>query len=439
MGITTQIYLLTIVAVVTTALALGLIALRGPPPMPAPTRIGAIAETVQSGVAPQGASRSMHVSDHEDRPTVPDGMHASTQIAAAVQRLLPSGSPIIGVFSEAAGDVDDHATGSYPPGDEIRGNFVVLMRHGSGWRMIVASDADVRQHWWLTMFATVVLVLTLVAGLAWLFARSITGPLRHLADQAASGFDELLAADRGGSAGSSEVAVVATALRQAAQRQRDHHQAQVEMLAAIAHDLGTPLMRLAFRVEALLPDARNAAGEDIELMRRYISDSLALARSQLIAPMDVALAPMIERVVRQSRTDGAPLTLVMDTRPVVMGEPVALQRMVQNLIDNAQRYAGGGHVSLVVSDGAVLIAVEDDGPGIDPERLQSIADPFVRGDPSRNIATGGHGLGLAIARKIAERHGGTLTLGNRSGGGLRVAVRLPQNEASGVTSLGPDQ
>jgi signal transduction histidine kinase len=104
---------------------------------------------------------------------------------------------------------------------------------------------------------------------------------------------------------------------------------------------------------------------------------------------------------------------------------VALSRAVGNLVDNALRYAGAATITLSLDGDEAVIAVEDDGPGIPAERLEEMLEPFARGEASRSAETGGAGLGLAIARAVAEGHGGMLRLTNRPGGGLRAEVRLP--------------
>ena len=109
----------------------------------------------------------------------------------------------------------------------------------------------------------------------------------------------------------------------------------------------------------------------------------------------------------------------------VRGRLVALARAVGNLIDNALRYAGTAKLGLAAEGRHAVVAVEDRGPGIPPERLTDVLEPFVRGEGSRAAATGGAGLGLAIARAVAQAHGGTLGLANREGGGLRAVLRLP--------------
>lgn len=134
----------------------------------------------------------------------------------------------------------------------------------------------------------------------------------------------------------------------------------------------------------------------------------------------VDLAPLLRRLCEDR---GAALTV---ERPAaVIARPVALGRALGNLIDNAIRYGGEAQVTLTTGASEARILIADRGPGIAPERLDSVFEPFVRGEDSRSMDTGGTGLGLSIARAIVTSHGGTITLANRKGGGLLATVGLP--------------
>jgi signal transduction histidine kinase len=104
---------------------------------------------------------------------------------------------------------------------------------------------------------------------------------------------------------------------------------------------------------------------------------------------------------------------------------VALRRCVANLVENAVRYGGSARIALAVAGGRVTVAVEDDGPGVPDVAIDRLCEPFYRGEASRNRETGGVGLGLAIARRIADDHGGRLAFANRAEGGLRASITLP--------------
>ena len=197
---------------------------------------------------------------------------------------------------------------------------------------------------------------------------------------------------------------------------------RARVMGALGHDLRTPITSLRIRAE-MLPEADgNPMIRTLEEMAVMVDGLMAHARSEADpeAPEPVALASFL-RELAEAR--GAETGALAPASAAI--RPVALGRAVGNLIDNALRYAGSARVSLTREDGAAVIAVEDDGPGIAAERLGDVQEPFVRGEASRSAATGGAGLGLSIARAVARAHGGELRLANRPEGGLRAEIRLP--------------
>lgn len=208
------------------------------------------------------------------------------------------------------------------------------------------------------------------------------------------------------------------------------------MLGAIGHDLKTPLTALRVRIESVEDEAERARmAATIEDIVRTLDDILSLARvGRPSDPLEQAeLAALVAAVVEEYEDMGEAVELGDTRRTVLPLRSTWLKRALRNLIGNALRY---GHVARVTLDreGAsgpgegkswAVIRIEDAGPGIPEDQVAAMMAPFVRGDPSRNSATGGTGLGLTLARAIAEQHGGTLTLANRAGGGLVALLRLP--------------
>lgn len=205
------------------------------------------------------------------------------------------------------------------------------------------------------------------------------------------------------------------------------------MLGAIGHDLKTPLAALRVRIESVEDDAeRGRMAATIEDIVRTLDDILSLAR--VGRPSDprerTELSALVASVVEEYEDMGEPVELG-DTRRVVLElRPTWLRRALRNLIDNALRYGGGARVTLHKEGDRALIRIDDDGPGIPEDEIEAMTNPFVRGDPSRNKATGGAGLGLALARAIADQHGGALVLSNRlaadgSVEGLTARLELP--------------
>jgi signal transduction histidine kinase len=217
-----------------------------------------------------------------------------------------------------------------------------------------------------------------------------------------------------------EVSDVADALAMFDARHRDHFRQQTAMLASVAHDLGTPLARLAFRAESLPEAQREAAMADIEQMRRLITNGIALARGEVAVSEPIDLCALVRRVASDAGLDERRIT-VPDAALMVEGEVVAIERLVQNLVENGERHGGGAHLALRRAGTWACLTVEDEGPGFHPQILAIVCDPFVRGTDG----TEGSGLGLAIARTVAERHGGSLAVGNRPQGGARVEALFP--------------
>lgn len=210
------------------------------------------------------------------------------------------------------------------------------------------------------------------------------------------------------------------------------------MLGAIGHDLKTPLTALRVRIESVEDPAERAKmAASIEDITRSLDDILSLARvgrpSDPIERTD--LAALLASVAEEYEDMGEPVELAECQRLAVPLRATWLRRALRNLIENAVRYGGTARVSLAREGsstglGSAVVRIEDDGPGIPEGEIAAMMEPFARGDASRNRGTGGAGLGLTLARAIAEQHGGTITLRNRSGeagkpAGLVAELRLP--------------
>lgn len=202
------------------------------------------------------------------------------------------------------------------------------------------------------------------------------------------------------------------------------------MLGAIGHDLKTPLAALRVRIESVQDDTERARmATTIEDIVRTLDDILSLAR--VGRPSDprerTELSALVASVVEEYEDMEEPVELGDTERIVLELRPTWLRRALRNLIGNALRYGQRARVSLKREGRRAVVLIEDDGPGIPEDRIEEMMDPFKRGDPSRNTATGGAGLGLALARAIADQHGGALTLTNRysaAGDVAGLAARL---------------
>ena len=199
------------------------------------------------------------------------------------------------------------------------------------------------------------------------------------------------------------------------------------MLGAIGHDLKTPLAALRVRVEGVEDEtARGRMVDSIEDITQTLDEILALARvgKSNELPERTDLAALAASVVEEFEDMGEEVALDA-VRVVAPVHLTWLKRGLRNLVSNALRYGRDPRVTVGEEAGQAILRVEDTGPGIPEGRIAEMLEPFTRGEASRNRATGGAGLGLTLARAVADQHGGTLTLSNRSEGGLSAEFRLP--------------
>ncbi|HLI13072.1 MAG TPA: ATP-binding protein [Alphaproteobacteria bacterium] len=267
--------------------------------------------------------------------------------------------------------------------------------------------------------------LVLVA-IATVFMRNQVRPIRRLA-AAANSFGKGRDVPNFRPAGASEVRQAAQAFIQMRNRIKRQIEQRTEMLAGVSHDLRTPLTRMKLQLAMLgdTPEAEELKADVVE-MERMIDGYLAFARGEgTAAPEPADLAVVLEQVVGAARKEGATIDLETEPHLVVPVRLDALKRCLMNLISNAARYGKHVRVSAGRAQDMIEIMVDDDGPGIPRDQREAVFRPFFRLDPSRNIQTGGVGLGLTIARDVVHGHGGELVLDDSPLGGLRARLRLP--------------
>lgn len=450
-SIARSIFALVIGAVLVLATAFVAITFIGPPPRPAPQTIDNIAHLLKTGkplplsairfppppmllpgrppgggtgIGDRFGPRARGLSQPRDlsfalATTVPKprrGEQADAELAAQIAARL--GMPAMRIVAYR----DERL--AFVPG-VVFGGFTVAVSDGARWRVVRTSGQPHISRWQLTLLAAVLGTILLLAGPAWLIARAISKPLRQLRDTAAAA---RVGAPLGPipQGGAVEVRDLARAVSAMHERLAHHAEGRTVMLAAIAHDLGTPLSRIAFWIEQLPEAARVRAAADIDEMRAMLGDTLRLTRDEAAERADqrIDLGSLLDSLVEDMTGAGVPAVLEPGERTIVRGDPGALRRLFGNLVENAVRYGDRAELSWRTDGRLVEILIDDAGPGFDPVSSDRLFEPFVRGEPSRNRDTGGTGLGLAIVRSIVEAHGGTVTLGNRPGGG-RVKVRLP--------------
>ncbi len=294
-----------------------------------------------------------------------------------------------------------------------------------------AMDAlPLRFLWHVSLTLAVVIIVSLIA------VRWATQPLQQMASAATAFAHDLDAAPLPVS-GPTEVRRAAEAFNFMQHRLRQLVVERGRALAAVSHDLRTPLTRMRLRAELVDDPALQARlNADIDAMQGMINSVLAYLRGleDAEATQPINMEALLSSIVEDERALGRQVSLEEaapengNAMPYV-GKLSVLKRAVTNLIDNAA--AHGKHVAVRIDDStAVLrVVVEDDGPGIPEADLVRVTEPFVRLDASRSLDTGGVGLGLAIVRDAAAYHGGTLRLENRSAGGLRAVLELPRGIA----------
>ena len=384
-----------------------------------------------------------------DRPDAFDGavqrIHADMHWAVAVYddngRLLASGGPLTPPSSSAGErsrfEGDLQPSGSVPL--DLYGGKVGRLDYrapkGPGPPLGPA---------WIAVFVLVVVGVT-----SWLTARSLAIPLARVAATAnAFGAGDLSARAR--LRRSDELGDVANAFDQMAARVTQSIRAERELLANISHELRTPLQRIRLALDLAAEGGADTArdslleiAEDLAELERLVVDVLEAARLSLRGEGHTTAVPprrdervdarqLLERAAMRFRSahPGRPLDMSIDADAMVSGDPVMLRRVIDNLLDNAHKYSSDESspvtVRSCVADGAFVIEVADAGIGISREDLPRVFEPFFRADRSRTRASGGVGLGLALAKRIVGAHGGHLTVQSELGRGTTVRIELPR-------------
>jgi two-component system osmolarity sensor histidine kinase EnvZ len=264
-------------------------------------------------------------------------------------------------------------------------------------------------------------------GLAIWFMRRELVPIEHLgvaADALGKGRD---VPDFAFSGGTREVRNAATAFQTMKIRLRRSLQQRTEMLAGVSHDLRTPLTRMKLSL-AMLPETVEVKEltHDVAEMERMIEGYLAFARGEGDEePAPVDLSDILQEVAGNARRDNANVSVGWKGDMHVELRALAIKRCLTNLMANALRHGSKTELHATRGRTTVEITIDDDGPGIPPEKYEEVFRPFYRLDASRNVDTGGVGLGLTIARDVARSHGGEVALAPSPLGGLRVIVRIP--------------
>jgi signal transduction histidine kinase len=239
--------------------------------------------------------------------------------------------------------------------------------------------------------------------------------------------------------GPDETRAIARALNGMQLRIRDLVTERTQALAAVSHDLRTPIARLRLRLDALADNAlpnnaladdaqRRAMASDLDDMQAMIDSTLAYLRGDADpeVPRVTNVASLLMSIADAGQDAGHAVVYEGPGRALAAIRPVALRRALDNVVDNAVRYGERARIGLAIADSTLELQVDDDGPGLSPDAVERAFAPFTRLETSRNRNTGGTGLGLTIARRVVEAEGGQIGLETRPGGGLRVRITLPR-------------
>lgn len=278
------------------------------------------------------------------------------------------------------------------------------------------------------IFVQLGVLALLLSAVLYAVTRTITRPLDDLAraaDEMGRGATTTPLKERG----ARELLRATRAFNAMQERLRRYLDSRTQVLAAMSHDLRTPLTRLRLRVESIDDDdLRQRCVEDLDEMSNMIRGALGVFRglNDEETPVPVDINTLARELQRQHAELGGEVNIVGEAQSPYTAKPLALKRCLGNLVQNAIRH--GVRATIQIEDGEQLVLrVLDQGPGIPEDMLDKVFEPFFRLEQSRNRDTGGTGLGLSIARDIAQAHGGTITLRNRADGGLEATLALPRD------------
>lgn len=277
------------------------------------------------------------------------------------------------------------------------------------------------------LLATLVIAIVVIA----LAVRQATKPIARLA-QAADSFGRDLDALPLPENGPGEMRRAAQAFNRMQERIKGLVNERSRALAAVSHDLRTPLTRLRLRAESVEDEAlRDQIADDLDAMAAMLDSTLdylrGLQESEPPCPIDINA--LLHTLIEDERVLGRTITLEGVASAPYVGRVSALRRAVQNLLDNAIKYAHDVHLRIEECPSALCLSVEDAGPGVAPSEIARLTEPYYRPDAARRPETGGSGLGLSIVQDIALLHGGELRLANRPEGGFSASLILPRSAA----------
>lgn len=383
-------------------------------------------------------AQTLHIPSDQVRVGWLDGEGAG-KAKGAGQSVVLVGDRTLLVDSDAGGFRMRYGADARIGPDTEMPAFAASVRQADGrWRRATPTNRRLAA-WRLRMMAAFALALALLAAPVWIAARRLSKPIRRLADAAArSGLDTKQPFPL---TGPPEVQAVGAAMNALHARLSDQAGERFRAFAAIAHDLRTPLTGLRIRAELVPEDSeRQRMIDDLDRMAAMIGEVLDYARidQQPVRRDTIDLTGFVAKIAADRRSLGQNVDFISNPAGVsVSADAPMLHRAIDNLLDNAVRFAGSATLTIEARTGQVDIHIDDTGPGIPGDQLSGVIAPFRRLDSSRSRSTGGVGLGLAIANRIAIAHDGRLILANRAPHGLRATITLPMNDVLRLTACPP--
>jgi signal transduction histidine kinase len=429
---------LVVATLVAVLIATTVVILNIPQPPPDIYTVAEVAQALRTGKTAQAVEgRALEVRPIDHPPQEPPNYgrrHVNFRAGLAqVLKLNPSDIVIIQnqprlVFGGPPGQPRrlPPPEGAAPEQTLLFGSFVAAVRQPDGHWVEVAPRRSLIDPWQLRVLLVLAAAAAAVTPLAWWFARRLAAPISAFA-RAAERLGRDPEAPPLNVRGSSEVGAAVAAFNEMQERLKRYVTYRTTMIAAIAHDLRTPLTRLRFRIEAAPDELQKKLAADIDEMEAMISSTLAFVQDAT-RPRErtkLEVSSLVETVMDEAAETGRDAAVERAERAVVDGDPIALKRLVTNLVDNALKFGSKARGRVFSEAGMAVVEVDDDGPGVPESQIERAFEPFHRLENSRSRETGGIGLGLAVVRAIARGHGGEVVLQNRVGGGLRARVTLP--------------
>lgn len=357
-----------------------------------------------------------------EKNSAPEGVGTTADFSGLKQKLLLVAPELAenGLSITAVSPLPEHASATR--------FLLVSMRLGdASWvNVTVTRKIDPQTGFQSVALSTTVMVLGVI-GVAAFLIRQLTRSLRSLVE-AANRLDLSTGGTPVEQTGPSEVRALSTAFNDMQRRVKRLVDDRTQTLAAISHDLKTPLTRLRLRSEDIADaDLVRAMTADIAEMESMLDSTLAFLRGDQIDEdtKSIDLGSLLDTITSDLTDLGNDVTLVCASPVVARGRHLALKRALWNLAENAVKYGRRARLSLGKRGALAVIMIDDDGPGIPDSEKEAVFQPFYRIDDSRNREMGGAGLGLTVASCIIQSHGGQLLLENRVGGGLSITVTLP--------------